>query len=312
MGWYDAFSGDVARVNTSGVTSDTGNGAKAFGDAFSGFGDNLYKRELDKEKSAVLDLQKQNEQNKINSFQSDQEQKAEDWVQKEDNKDYLNEAWGATSREDFKNNYKLDDTNSVDVATLKAADAIFVEREKKAQDNFNNEAINTSVTGGYTDFKDFSTKNPELIKNADGITMSKIEKNFASKDTTSAKLLAQVKDVKHQQALLKKDKEIVKLIGSKENKEYKYSEKTDKDIVSIVAKSSGMDAPDYSMTDAKKLKFETTIAGASAIAQKYNVMPTMAVYMYNNPDKFVDGVFSPEAPQVKEEKKKYDFEEYDI
>jgi len=206
MGWYDAFSGDVARVNTSRVTTDTGSGASAFGDAFASFGKSLYSKEIDKEKSAVLDLQKQNEQNKLDTFNTQQtadknskeylstasdnnsleefnqiansttkdgkkyltgsfedKQKvvqmfkdrekekqiisdnADNWVQKEDNNDYIADAWGATSRKEFKKNNILDDTNSVDSPTMEKVNAIFTAREK-AEANKIKERLDNNVS----------------------------------------------------------------------------------------------------------------------------------------------------------------------
>jgi len=206
MGWYDAFSGDVARVNTSRVTTDTGSGASAFGDAFASFGKSLYSKEIDKEKSAVLDLQKQNEQNKLDTFNTQQtadknskeylstasdnnsleefnqiansttkdgkkyltgsfedKQKvvqmfkdrekekqiisdnADNWVQKEDNNDYIADAWGATSRKEFEKNNILDDTNSVDSPTMEKVNAIFTAREK-AEANKIKERLDNNVS----------------------------------------------------------------------------------------------------------------------------------------------------------------------
>lgn len=59
---------------------------------------------------------------------------------------------------------------------------IVKERDTFYQSKFNDEAIETSVSGGYKTMDAFTKANPELVKNADGITMSKIEAFYAAKD----------------------------------------------------------------------------------------------------------------------------------
>lgn len=59
---------------------------------------------------------------------------------------------------------------------------IVKERDTFFQGKFNDEAIETSVSGGYKNMAEFTKANPELVKNADGITMSKIEAFYANKD----------------------------------------------------------------------------------------------------------------------------------
>jgi hypothetical protein len=281
MGWYDAFRGDTARVNVSGVTNDTGSAAKNFGDAFKDIGKTMYDGEMDREKSAVLNLQKQNEQGKIDD-------RASKWVQDEDNKDYLSQAFNASTKADLETVYPLDETNSVDAATREKVNAHF-------QDKFNNEAINTSIAGEYKTFEEYNKDNSELVRNADGKTMSQISKYFSDKDAALAALKAQEKEVKHAT-------EINKLTAKNGAGGFKYDENTDAKIAAQVKSALGMDTPDFTMSDKVKVEYQNAVAGSAKISKAYNLEPSLAIHVYRNPDLYElkDGTVY-EKPQVKDD-----------
>lgn len=281
MGWYDAYKIDnTSKVNLN--VNSNGSAAKTFGDAFKEIGSSLIDSENRKKQAAanikkenLLDIQTQTAKANLANINSETEQKAEEWVQKQDNQDYLSKAFGATSKEDFEKNYPLDKTNSVTPDVIKKADDYF-------QAKFNDEAINTSINGGYKSYKDFATANPELVKNADGTTMAKISKQFADNDIFVATLKAQQNETKHQQALLKKDKEILKLTNSAANKGFVYGENTDTKIANIVAKGMGLDTNSMSSwSKDKQAEFMNISTKVALISKTYGLTPLLAIKLFN-------------------------------
>lgn len=267
MGWYDAFGGKPEKINMSTVTSDTGSAAKNFGDAFVNFGKNMREVESERVKQDFVNTQTTLKENEL-------ETKAEKWVQEEDNKDYLTQAFASANPDELKQNHPLDSTNSVDAETMQKA-------TKHFQDKFNDEAIESSATGGYADMKAFMAddKNAELVKNADGATMLKIDKYFSDKSNN-------LKEIKHATAIQKMQAKVAKAskTGGGKDDSFKYTEVTDAKIASQVKTALGMDAPDFTFTDVTKKAYENAVAGSAAISKKYFLEPSLAIHVYQNPD----------------------------
>ena len=299
MGWYDAFKGNTARVNMSQVTSNAGSGAKNFGDAFAKIGDTMLAREdrikadeLAGEKSKLLESQINMSNANLSKMNSEAETKAENWVQNSDNQDYIAQAYKSNSLDELKVNYPLNNTNAIDAKTQQDVINIFDAKDKKAQINFNDEAVKQSVEGGYKDFNAFKDANPDVVKMADGVTMTKIDKYFENKDTSLAKLTAKEKDIKHATAISKLQAKVVKASADKSKKAFKYTEVTDSKIASQVKTAMGMDAPDFSFDDKSKKEYEDTVAGSAGISKKYNLEPSLAIHVFQNPELYdfsVDG-----------------------
>lgn len=125
--------------------------------------------------------------------------KANDF-QNTQNKQYLGDAWTLdpmASKEARQNatdtlgEFYKPDTTAQDKVTER-----FKGLDNIAQTKFNDEAIETSVSKGYKNMKEFTDANPELVKNADGITMAKIDTYFSGKDTTARDLADKLKEIK--------------------------------------------------------------------------------------------------------------------
>ncbi|MDT8337568.1 MAG: hypothetical protein RQ763_00070 [Sulfurimonas sp.] len=214
MGWYDSFRGNAAGVNMSGVGSDAGLGAKAFGDAFVSIGKNMDDRE---KRDATINAQKSQmaadearlkteaaktelygTQN-IAALDTIDETKQTRETKKLD--DAFSNSYrsvdGAENLKLFKDNYRTGNGyGNISDDAVKAADTHF-------QGKFNDEAKNVAVGKEYKDFNTFAKENEQLIKMADGKTIMELDKYFTDKDTTAASLAAKEKDVKHATALYK-------------------------------------------------------------------------------------------------------------
>jgi len=238
MGWYDAFKkGDVASVNTAKATSDNGSAIKNLGDAFSNIGKSVIDVEDARDVSKLREKQMQKadsgiELDKYNltSKQIDDGFKLEDRGQKVYDDAFEKDFMASKSKDEWEQK-KTDGKYNASAASLE-------KEQKYFQEKFNDEAISTNVAGGYKNFKEFSDTNPELIKNADGITLSKIEKWYADKDTTGAALEAQKIALKHQQQLSKQEAKIAKL-NAKSGEDNQKLNKDLLDLQNSIAKEYG-------------------------------------------------------------------------
>ncbi len=271
MGWYDSYGGNTANVNNNKRTSDSGLAMKQFGDAFQKIGLAMQKDELDTRKNKLLDNQIVNEKAKT-------ENQAEQWVQKQDDKDYVTNSLKHKKQSDFKDAYKVDETNSPSPEAMTKVNEYFKSQDDLAQTKFNDTATKTATTGKYKTFDAFQDANKDLVAMADGTTMATIKKQF---DNTST----QVKSLKTQQTIntlkSKVDKaELKTLQASKENKGFKYTENTGTKITNLISKAMGMDAPDYSMDDTKKKEFNKVVTEVSTISKDYKLEPNLAYKLY--------------------------------
>lgn len=116
------------------------------------------------------------------------------------NKQYLGDAWtlDATASKDARQNATdaLNEFYKPDTTTVDKVVERFKGLDNIAQTKFNDEAIEVSVSKGYKNMKEFTEANPELVKNADGSTMAKIDTYFAGKDTTARDLADRLKEIK--------------------------------------------------------------------------------------------------------------------
>lgn len=215
MGWYDAFRGDTARVNMSAMTDNTGSAAKSFGDAFKDIGKSMLDVEdardvsaLRKKQADQVDASMLKDAFMLETKKQDQEKKLID-----------------DSLKSSVDNYKTKDeydkkVGGLDYASPETKDYI----KNHYQTKFNDEAVTTSVSGNYDSFNAFKEAEPTLVQNADGKTLAQIEKWYADKDTTAAEIAAKTKELKHQEALSKKEARIAKLNATKDdiklNKDY--------------------------------------------------------------------------------------------
>jgi len=103
----------------------------------------------------------------------------ENAIQAKNNDEYKRLYMSAPNKEELRDAYALSPLG--DKGYMAPAD-IAKERDAFYQTKFNDEAIETSTSGGYKNMDAFVKANPELVKNADGVTMSKIETHFATKD----------------------------------------------------------------------------------------------------------------------------------
>lgn len=108
-----------------------------------------------------------------------------DTIQKQRDKNYLTDAFtldmGASKEARANAEDALRQFWTPSTAQVKEVEQRFKTADDIAQAKFNDEAVETSVSGGYKTMDEFTKANPELVKNADGITMSKIEAFYAGK-----------------------------------------------------------------------------------------------------------------------------------
>ncbi|MBE0498568.1 MAG: hypothetical protein IBX43_04925 [Campylobacterales bacterium] len=271
MGWYDAFSGNVARVNMNAATSDTGSAAQNFGDAFVDFGKSMREVETERSKDALTALQTSNEQNKLTEFTETSQQKKQD-------KEYLSKAYEAPTKDAFKEVASATTPDgkkaiSATPETMAAADLHF-------QNKFNNEAVNLSINGQYGSFKEFSEANPVLVKEADGDTITKIDKYFSTKNTDLAALQAQEKATKHQRDLLKLQQKVDKNSG-KGDEGAKFTE-----LQSTIKTYMGVDG-DFTNWNADNQKLYLEKFGIMRdIANRYNLPAEKVLEYAINSDKY--------------------------
>lgn len=232
MGWYDSFKGNTAAINMNGVGTDGGLGAQAFGDAFVKLGTIFNDAKKDEravkaqESALKADEAKIKTEDAKTALYGTQNTAAVDTLEeakKTRETKKLDDAFsnsyrsieGAENLKLFKDNYRTGNGyGNISDDAVKAADAHF-------QSKFNDEAKNVAVSKGYKDFTTFAKENEQLIKMADGATMAQLDKYFADKDMSAAKLTAQENSTKNQIAMLNKEQEISNLTAAKNKAEIK-------------------------------------------------------------------------------------------
>ena len=296
MGWYDSFRGNVAGVNMSGVGSDAGLGAKAFGDAFVTIGKSMTdatkdaallktqeaalradeaKVKSEEAKTALYGTQNTAALDAIETTKADKETKKLD--------DAFSTSYrgleGAENIKLFKDNYQTGNGyGTLSSKAVQEADAYF-------QSKFNDEAKNKAVSGGYKDFATFAKENEQLVKMADGTTMAQLDKHFSDKDTSEAKMAAQEAKTQNAIAMLEIKREINDINAEKNKAQNengtKYTQETDTKIANIVAKGMGLDMNNIDgWSKDKQAEFYTNTTGIAKIAKEYNVTPLIALDMY--------------------------------
>jgi hypothetical protein len=264
--FYDAYKGNVGGVDVR--LNTTGSAGKSFGDAFAAFGRTLRGVEAERAKQERYGLETQVLQESLADTQAKREQEQIDKA--------LMNAFGE---------YQTPEAYKASVGGLELASPEVREKmDTYYQSRFNDEAVRTSVAGGYESFDAFKDANPDLVQNADGKTMTSIEKYFADKDKTMAALKAQEKETKHAKELLAMQAKVTKAQKASGSDAFKYTEQTDAKIAAQVKTAMGMDAPDFDFTDAKKKEYENSVAGAAKISKMYNLEPSLAIHVYMNPD----------------------------
>lgn len=219
MGWYDSFRGNVAGVNMSGVGSDEGLGAKAFGDAFVTIGKSMTDAKKDEQllntQNAAIDASKANTESEkaktaLYTTQNTTAINANTTAKEDKDTKKLDDAFstsyrgieGAENLKLFKDNYQEGNGyGNISSKAVQEADAYF-------QSKFNDEAKNKAVSGGYKDFASFAKENEQLVKMADGATMAQLDKHFGDKDMSEAKLAAQEAKTQNASAMLEIKREM--------------------------------------------------------------------------------------------------------
>lgn len=190
MGWYDAFRGNTTHIDVSKATG-LDDSFKQFGDAFKDIGTMLYNGEIEKEKTAVRDLQKEQAQLDLTTKKTTNEQQK------------IDDAYRAEALEnDNRNVFNILELGKGKNKPKPSSDAL-----KFAKDYFqgidNDTAFATAIRGGYDGFDAFKNENPSLIKNADAATLGKIHKFYLDKDNEAGKIDSKIKDLKHEEEKLK-------------------------------------------------------------------------------------------------------------
>ncbi len=111
-------------------------------------------------------------------------------AQEANDKSYLSDAFtldlGASKEARANADEALRQFYAPQTQAVKEIETRFKAADDLAQTRFNDEAIEVSVSGGYKDMASFTKANPELVKNADGLTMAKIETFYANKAKDAA------------------------------------------------------------------------------------------------------------------------------
>lgn len=293
MGWYDAFRGKSSNVNLK--LDKSGNAMSAFGDAFSKFGKVMEEDRIAKEKTKLIDSQLAGEklEQEINTQKkTDMETKsandAESLKQTKFDDAYESEALSRPNRASFDANWQSDGTMKPSADAMSAVNKHFKEKEvelekadKWAQSEVNEELKQIYGSGGYKSFEELKKANPDIVDIADGTTVMAIKDAFKKDDVQEATLKAQEKDTKHQIALLKKEKEIIKLQKSNSDKNFKYTENTGVKIRELVKTASGMDNTFGSFDDAQPTAFEKKVTDVATLSKELNLEPILALKAYN-------------------------------
>jgi hypothetical protein len=157
----DAFSLDIKTLDPSVSSEATQNAVDAL-------------KSFHTPSAPAVALQEQETKAKATEFQINQDKK------------YLGDAWtlDATASKDSRQNATdaLGEFYKPDISAKDKVVEHFKGLDNIAQVKFNDEAIEQSVSGGYKNMKEFTVAHPELVKNADGVTMAKIESFYGGKD----------------------------------------------------------------------------------------------------------------------------------
>ena len=248
MGWYDAFrKSNVSNVDTKNITTSAGAGATAFGDAFKDFG-----------KAMVA----QDEADRTYQLNADklglEEQKTDADVA-------------------YKDAQTVHTTQTTQNEKQTYDDAFQEKENKEAQRLFNEEALKVSSTGGYNTMEEFTQANPELVKNADGTTMSKVEAFYTTKDTTKRDIADKTKDLKQATEINKLTAQLVK---SKANQGFVYGQDTDTKIANIVGKAMGLESDMKTWDKDQTTEFIKKTTGIATISKQYGLTPLLATKLY--------------------------------
>lgn len=157
----DAFSLDIKTLDPSASSEATQNAVDAL-------------KSFHTPSAPAVTLQEQETKVKAAEFQAGQDKK------------YLGDAWtlDPTASKEARQNATdaLGEFYKPDISAKDKVVEHFKGLDNIAQTKFNDEAIEQSVSGGYKNMKEFSAAHPELVKNADGVTMAKIESFYSGKD----------------------------------------------------------------------------------------------------------------------------------
>ena len=276
-GWYDSQRGNVSDAFKNQIAVSGTNGLTEFGNAFTAISKTIQEDELHTQKKKLINSQLNSENLNQTVMQNDIDTKAEKWVQKQDDNDYVSNALKHKKQSDFSDAYKVDDTNSPGPDAMTKVNKYFKEQDDLAQTKFNDTALKTA-TGSYKTFNAFQDANKDLVAMADGTTIAAIKKQFTDTST-------QVKNLKTQKTVndlkSKVDKAELKLLqNSKENKGFKYTQDTGTKITNLISKAMGMDAPDYSMDDTKQKEFNKMVTEVSTLSKDYKLEPNLAYKLY--------------------------------
>jgi len=226
MGWYDAYRKDTVNSRAlSMIDSNAGAGASSFGNAFVDIGKSIdewtggnkkateetnknNQTKLDNEFMTSYDPQNGTYNNpregvspnvlfdidgRVKGYKDEQtkkQEKADIWVQTQDNESYLKSAYDSKSFTDFKTNYKVDDTNSVDSDTMIKAEKYFIDKDNssakidsKIKDLKHQKALNKATKSKDDSFK-YTEVTGAKIKSLIATSMGMDAPNFNMDDTT--------------------------------------------------------------------------------------------------------------------------------
>lgn len=283
MGWYDAYRGDTARVNTNLDTK--GDVGVAIGDAFTNFGKAVNEDATRKQESELKTLQ-------IDNAKEDSAQKKKERAQADIDNAYLADAYKNSTKKTFDENRDTSITPSATAVNL--ANTHFdkeLERLKtaddKAQVKYNSSLTKAYASGEYKSFKELRDANPELVDFADGATVAGIKKAYDDNSKEILKLKQEQTNLEHQSSILKKDTEIATLRKTAGKTEGGYDgETTNGKIVTLLKTSLGMsDQLMNGFSDEQKTAFDKNVAEISTIAKNYNLSSNLAFTAWQNLNK---------------------------
>ncbi|MFW9626101.1 MAG: hypothetical protein ACMV1K_05110 [Sulfurospirillum sp.] len=286
MGWYDAYKGNVERVNTT--MDKSSNAGVNIGEAFSTFGKALNEEQRYQDAQKANDLNNELKTVQLENAKEDSAKSKKDRAQAEVDNTYLAEAYKNTDKKTFDAN--RDESLVPSATAVNLANTHFdkeLERLKtaddKAQGKANSSLMRAYAGGGYKDFQALKEANPELVEYADGATVASIKKAYDDNSKAIMELKYAQSNLSHQQELNKKEAELANA-KSKENKAnggYD-GETTNGKIVTLLKSSLGLDNQLTGFTDEQKKAFDTNVAEISTIAKNYNLSSNLAFTAWQN------------------------------
>ncbi len=180
-------------------------------------------------------------------------------------------------------------TKATDLAQAKEESKVQKEN-KKHSDAFKKDLLTIDGVDGKQALIDYANTNDDKFYGDNGVDFESmkfgkdlINKDVA-KDTKTKTEIAQLKQAKKDLEWQNKLNKANKKASSKKDDSFKYTEATGAKIKSLLATSMGMDAPNFSMDDTIKKKYEADVAGVSAISKEYKIEPNLALDVYRNKD----------------------------